>query len=211
MTDQQLRDELMTLLIAGHETVASGLAWTWHLLATHPEAEAKLHAELAGVLGGRTPRADDLPDLRYTRQFLMRRCGCIRRPGSSRARRWPTTRSAAIAFRPVRWSSPAPTSPTGRRLCGRTRKRSTRSVSPRSARGSAALRLLPVRRRAQAVHRRAVRHRRGAVGYRHGRSALPAAARARPPGRGGAGRDAAAETRADDADRAARLRKIIAV
>ena len=66
MTDRQLRDEMMTLLIAGHETVASALAWTWYLLATDPAAEAKLHAELAAVLGGRTPQVDDLPDLRYT-------------------------------------------------------------------------------------------------------------------------------------------------
>ena len=66
MTDRQLRDEMMTILIAGHETVASALAWTWYLLATDPTAEAKLHTELAAVLGGRTPGVDDLPDLRYT-------------------------------------------------------------------------------------------------------------------------------------------------
>ena len=66
MTDWQLCDEIMMLLIAGHETVASALAWTWHLLATDPAAEAKLNAELAAVLGGRAPQVDDLPDLRYT-------------------------------------------------------------------------------------------------------------------------------------------------
>ena len=66
MTDRQLRDEMMTVLIAGHETVASALAWTWYLLATDPAAEAKLHAELTAVLGGRTPQVDDLPHLRYT-------------------------------------------------------------------------------------------------------------------------------------------------
>ena len=66
MTDRQLRDEMMTVLIAGHETVASALAWTWHLLANDPGAEAALHAELAAVLGGRPPQVDDLADLRYT-------------------------------------------------------------------------------------------------------------------------------------------------
>lgn len=66
MSDQHLRDEAMTGLIAGHETVASALAWTWHLLAAHPEAEAKLHAELAEVLAGRPPTVDDLPRLPYT-------------------------------------------------------------------------------------------------------------------------------------------------
>jgi cytochrome P450 len=66
MTDRQLRDEMLTLLIAGHETVASALAWAWYLLATDPAAEAKLHAELAAVLAGRAPQVDDLPNLRYT-------------------------------------------------------------------------------------------------------------------------------------------------
>lgn len=66
MTDLHLRDEVMTALIAGHETVASALAWTWYLLAEHPEAEAKLHEELARVLGGRRPTPDDLAQLPYT-------------------------------------------------------------------------------------------------------------------------------------------------
>lgn len=67
MTLRQLRDELITVIIAGHETVASALTWTWHLLAQHPQAEATLHAELAQVLGGRTPTMEDLPRLPYTR------------------------------------------------------------------------------------------------------------------------------------------------
>ena len=53
MTDQQLRDECMTLFLAGHETTANTLAWTWYLLSQHPEAEAKLHEELDRVLDGR--------------------------------------------------------------------------------------------------------------------------------------------------------------
>ncbi|MEQ1947903.1 MAG: cytochrome P450 [Bryobacteraceae bacterium] len=66
MTDKQVRDEALTLLIAGHETTANALAWTWYLLAQNPEAEAKLHAELNEVLGGRLPTFDDLPRLPYT-------------------------------------------------------------------------------------------------------------------------------------------------
>ncbi len=66
MTEQQLRDEVMTAIIAGHETVASALAWTWHLLAQNPAAEARLHAELAEVLGDRPVTADDLTRLPYT-------------------------------------------------------------------------------------------------------------------------------------------------
>ena len=67
MTDRQLRDEVLTLFLAGHETTANALAWTWHLLAANPGAEAALHAELDAVLAGRAPTADDLPRLPCTR------------------------------------------------------------------------------------------------------------------------------------------------
>lgn len=67
MNDRQLRDEIMTIFLAGHETTANGLAWTWHLLGRHPEVEARLHVELESVLAGRTPTFADLPALKYTR------------------------------------------------------------------------------------------------------------------------------------------------
>lgn len=70
MTDQQLRDEVITLLIAGHETTALALSWTWYLLSQHPDADAKLAAETRHVLGGRTPTVDDLPNLRFTEQVV---------------------------------------------------------------------------------------------------------------------------------------------
>ena len=70
MTDQQLRDELLSILMAGHETTANALSWTWMLLAQHPHVEAKLHAELDEVLGGRAPTLQDLPRLRYTEQII---------------------------------------------------------------------------------------------------------------------------------------------
>jgi cytochrome P450 len=66
MTDSQLRDEVMTLFLAGHETTALALSWTWYLLANHPEAEQKFHAELEEVLGDRAPTVEDLPKLKYT-------------------------------------------------------------------------------------------------------------------------------------------------
>src|SRR6266849_155260 len=66
MTDRQLRDEAITLFLAGHETTACTLSWTWWLLAQNPAAEAKLHAELDAVLGDRAPSLDDLPRLAYT-------------------------------------------------------------------------------------------------------------------------------------------------
>ena len=66
MSDAQLRDEVMTLFLAGHETTALALSWTWYLLATHPEVEQKFHAELDEVLGGRVPNVSDLPRLKFT-------------------------------------------------------------------------------------------------------------------------------------------------
>jgi cytochrome P450 len=70
MTDQQLRDEAITLFLAGHETTANTLSWTWWLLAQDPEVEAKLHAELRMVLAGRAPSLDDLPRLVYTNHII---------------------------------------------------------------------------------------------------------------------------------------------
>jgi cytochrome P450 len=70
MTDQQVRDEAVTLFLAGHETTANALSWTWYLLSQNPEVEARFHAELDEVLGSRTPTPDDYPSLPYTRQVL---------------------------------------------------------------------------------------------------------------------------------------------
>jgi cytochrome P450 len=67
LSDQELRDEALTIFAAGHETTANALAWTWYLLAIHPEAKARFHEELDRVLQGRTPKADDLQHLPYTR------------------------------------------------------------------------------------------------------------------------------------------------
>jgi len=66
MSDPQLRDEMMTLFLAGHETTATALTWTWYLLSQHPDVDAKLTGELDRVLGQRTPTAADLPNLPYT-------------------------------------------------------------------------------------------------------------------------------------------------
>ena len=71
MTDRQLRDELMTLFLAGHETTAVALSWTWYLLAQHPSVEAQLVAELESVLGGRPPTTADLPRLAYTEMVVQ--------------------------------------------------------------------------------------------------------------------------------------------
>ena len=65
MTPKQLRDETMTLFLAGHETTALTLAWTWYLLSQNPAAETRLHEELRGVLGGRPPEVAELARLPY--------------------------------------------------------------------------------------------------------------------------------------------------
>ncbi len=65
MTDKQVRDEAMTLFLAGHETTANALTWTWYLLSQNPDVEARFHAEIDRVLSGRLPAFDDLPQLRY--------------------------------------------------------------------------------------------------------------------------------------------------
>ncbi len=70
MSDELLRDEVLTIFLAGYETVANALSWTWMLLGQNPETEATLHAELDSVLGGRLPTLDDLPQLRYTEMVL---------------------------------------------------------------------------------------------------------------------------------------------
>jgi cytochrome P450 len=70
MSDQQLRDEIMTIFVAGHETIATTLTWFWHLLAQHPEIEHRLRAELDTVLNGRAPTFQDLPRLTYTKMVI---------------------------------------------------------------------------------------------------------------------------------------------
>jgi cytochrome P450 len=70
MSARQLRDEAVTLWVAGQTTVAAALAWTVYLLAQHPEAASALQGELDAVLGGRRPTPQDLPRLRYTRLVL---------------------------------------------------------------------------------------------------------------------------------------------
>jgi cytochrome P450 len=70
LTNEEVRDELVIIFLAGHETSALAATYTWYLLSQHPEAEAKLHVELDSVLGGRIPTYDDLQNLPYTRMVI---------------------------------------------------------------------------------------------------------------------------------------------
>lgn len=131
MTDQQLRDEIMTLFLAGHETTALTLAWSWYLIGKHPEVEGKFHAELDDVLGPRHATISDLPRLKYTEQIAkesMRlyppayglgreaitdcEIGGYRVPAGTQVFmfQWATQRderffAEPLAFRPERWTS----------------------------------------------------------------------------------------------------------
>src|SRR5260370_7466289 len=70
-TDRQIRDHVMTMIFAGHESTALALSWSWYLLARHPEAGDRLRAELHRTLGGRTPSVDDLTRLRAVGQVVQ--------------------------------------------------------------------------------------------------------------------------------------------
>ncbi|MGB0384791.1 MAG: cytochrome P450 [Ardenticatenaceae bacterium] len=71
MDDEQVRDEVITIFGAGHETTANALTWTWYLLAQHPDISQQMRAEVSQVLAGRTPTLADLPNLPYTKQIVQ--------------------------------------------------------------------------------------------------------------------------------------------
>lgn len=70
MSEKQIRDEVLTIFFAGHETTANALTWTWYLLSQHPDVEQKVHAELERVLNGRAPTYHDLANLKYTKMVI---------------------------------------------------------------------------------------------------------------------------------------------
>jgi cytochrome P450 len=70
MTAKDVRDHVITIFMAGHETTAMAMTWIWYLLSQHPREEATLHAELAAVLGGRAPTGEDVGKLVYTRMVI---------------------------------------------------------------------------------------------------------------------------------------------
>jgi cytochrome P450 len=71
MSEKQLRDEVMTFLLAGQETSTNLLSWIWYLLAQHPEVDERLLTELGAVLSGRAPTVGDVPGLRYTEMVVL--------------------------------------------------------------------------------------------------------------------------------------------
>src|ERR1700730_4082360 len=70
LTDEQIRDEVLTLIMAGHETIGTALSWTWYLLSQHPDVDERMHAEIAAVLDNRLPTSEDLNQLTYVRRVF---------------------------------------------------------------------------------------------------------------------------------------------
>jgi long-subunit acyl-CoA synthetase (AMP-forming)/cytochrome P450 len=70
MDDEQLKDELMMLLVMGHMTTAMAITWTWHLLARHPDVDDRVRSEIAAVVGARPPELRDVAGLTYTRRVI---------------------------------------------------------------------------------------------------------------------------------------------
>jgi cytochrome P450 len=156
MTDKQVRDETLTLFIAGHETTATALTWAWYLLAQHPEAEARMHAEIDRELGGRPPGFDDVPQLPIRNTFSPRRCGFTRQPGRSAGWRveelefggYTVPKKSIVIMSPYVMHREPEYWPEPDRFDPGTLG---------TAISASATFLLPVRRRSAAVHRRKVR------------------------------------------------------
>jgi cytochrome P450 len=159
MTDLQLRDEALTLFLAGHETTANALAWTWHLLALNPDAEARLHAEADAVLGGGSAARGRPAALRYTRAGARRvdaavparvddrprAAGGLRRPAATASRAggvvlmspWLTHRDARWWPTPERFDpGPVDAGARGARSRATPTSRSAAGRASASARGS---------------------------------------------------------------------------
>ena len=165
MSENQVRDEVMTMFMAGHETVAIALTWTCYLLSRYPATRRELQAELATALSGRGPTLADLPNLPLTRMVLEESMrlyppawGIDRRAEHSDVvGGYEIPAGAAIAISPyvvhhlpAYWNNPEGFDPS--------------RFAPANFRRAAAVRLLPVRRRTPALHRDAIRDGADAVG-----------------------------------------------
>ncbi len=160
MSDQQIRDEAMTIFLAGHETTANAMAWTWHLLGPHRQIERRLHDELSRVLDGRTPSVEDVPKLELTRDD-HRRIDAPLSPGlDDGATRDRAAHDQRSHHRARRAGDRQPVDCASRQAVV-DRSRHVQSGSMVGEERSAEVRLLPVWRRLAHLHRRIVRVDRG--------------------------------------------------
>ena len=158
MNDRQLRDETITLFLAGHETTANTLSWTWWLLAQNPAVEKKFHEELDGVLGGRVPTLDDLPKLHLSESCADRIAAAVSHGlghGAAGGRR---ARNCGLSgTRRVRRGVCAMGGTPRRALVRRAAGVSSGALGKRPGEAAAAIRVLSVWRRTASVHRQHLR------------------------------------------------------
>ena len=175
MTDRQVRDELMTMLQAGNDTVADAISWTWYLLAKHPEARERVELEVDSALRGRAPGFEDLPALEYTHRVITE---AMRIYPSA----WVFARSAVkddviggyrYSGRGTRHHEPIRDTPATWPMGGSGEIRS-RSLPAGEVAGATAVCLLSFQCGAAAVYWGQYCHDGGANDHRHGRAAVPA-------------------------------------
>ena len=128
MNDHQVRDEVMTLLLAGHETTANTLTWTWYVLLSIRKSKVACMLSLVVCCAATRRWLSSFPICRIPRWSFRRRCGSIRRFGYSVARRSPTMSWGECPFRREAWSSSAPTRHIATQPSGSSRRYSIRSV-----------------------------------------------------------------------------------
>jgi len=167
MNDRQLRDETITLFLAGHETTANTLSWTWWLLAQNPTVEKKFHEELDGILGGRVPTLDDLPKLTYLSHVLTE---SLRLYPTA----WGMARLAAEEHEIAGYAVPVG--------YGRAAGISPGALGERPGEATAAICLLSFWRRSSPVHRQYFRANGSRRGAGDGRAEVPVCAGAGAPG-----------------------------
>ena len=168
MSDKQLRDECLTLFLAGHETTAINLSWTWLLLSRHSAAKAKLQSEIDDVLGDRPATFADLPRLRYTGQVIAESLR-LYPPAWSLGRE--ACEDVDVGGYRIGRGQPGLVLPAGRSIAilggRRPRRLPTRTVGGRLCQAATPLCVLPFRRRASPVHRTGLRPARGSASPRH--------------------------------------------
>ena len=133
MTDRQLRDEVLTMLLAGHETTSLALSWTYYLLGQHPDVERSIADEVRRVIDEGRPGFAHLEQLASTRQVIQESLRLYPPLGPSRAKRSATTRSVDIASAAAHWCIWFRSSSIAGRSCGRILTASSRAGLPRSA------------------------------------------------------------------------------
>ena len=206
MTDTEVRDEAITLFLAGHETTANALTWTWYLLSQNPEAEARLHAEVDAVLAARPAGAGDLPRLPYTEMVLAESMRLF--PPA-----WIVGRRALAAYEVGGFSraegldrrrEPVGDPPRPAPLPGPGTLR-PRALAPRGARSPPEVLLLSLRGRPARLHRGKLRVDGGNPAARDARAGMAAAPRSRSDHRAVSVDHAAPEARHEDDAREAAL------